>query len=258
MLKQLAYQLDHRWISIETQLKFLDYLCSFVPATYFVGVSVRFLYPAAQSGLTLTTSTILPAILAFVFAVVFFLSRHSVKVELRIGRKLFPVGRIPEKWSDGTGAIANAAAVFIWVLLYGIGAWSADHIMVVSMCMLIITLIDYRTEAMKTKMIPEYLASELYQPKIEEADYDVILETRDVARQYLERPRLRKEAARMAGCGVAFGLSAGGCVLRAEWLKLGAYFSLIATLLANEGIAVWWRCVRDGRLREIEERLSGA
>jgi uncharacterized Tic20 family protein len=67
-----------------------------------------------------------------------------------------------------------------------------------------------------------------------------------------DKPHLLKEAARVAGCALAFGIAAGGHWFGQAWAAPMAYLFLMTTLLANEIVTWQWRADRDRRLNCIE------
>ena len=89
--------------------------------------------------------------------------------------------------------------------------------------------------------------------------YSKIMERRDVARWYLDErkpptyltPTNIKEVCCALGCIIAFGFAVCG-YLTNENFDVEAYVVLIATLVLNEVITVWWRVERFRRLLKID------
>lgn len=95
-----------------------------------------------------------------------------------------------------------------------------------------------------------------YAPLETEADYDKIHARRRVAEWYLFSLRhLRKEAANVAGCAIAFGLAAYGYVVGRDYSAV-SYIILIVVLVLNEAVTLWWRIDRFRRLLAVDDRMK--
>jgi hypothetical protein len=192
-------------------------------------------------------------VLILFFGLVYFLSRHSVKRELAIGKKLFPLGRIPEDWPGNiTNRTIIAASVLVFLALYVFLAWNADKITIASLCMVLISCNDFRTRYLINNGIRKYFGDDNYSPNPGDGDYEAIERRRAIVREFLFiRPHLWKEAARIIGSSVSFGIAVIGWHNNNSWLDVLAYGVLILTLLVNEYYTQKWRLDRRRSLRAI-------
>jgi hypothetical protein len=101
---------------------------------------------------------------------------------------------------------------------------------------------DWRTRHLIEKGMSEYFDDEKHAPHPNEKDYEIIQRRRVIARRFLfGKPHLRKETARVVGCGAAYLIALIGFFYAVNWLQLAAYFVLIGTLITNEAISMRWR-----------------
>jgi hypothetical protein len=191
--------------------------------------------------------------LVLLFGWIYRLSRRSSKVELAISGKLFPPGRAPAKWPSSRDSVRVTLSAVCFFSLYMALAWFAYNIRLVSLCMFVIACIDFNTRRLINKTVWEYFKSDSCPCRQDDKDRGVIQKRRAVAWQYLfELPHLWKEAGRVAGCLIAFGVAVGGYLCRAEWMISVSYLVLSGTLIINEILTFRWRRDRDRRLLAIE------
>jgi|GEM_PF-4187412 len=235
----------------EKYLRTLDYIASYVGFGWFLGVFMAKVQVAtafkggiflAGNWLSFIEDTALPCILIILFGTVYAFSRHSVRLELLIGPKLFPHDRVPKDWGGPTDRAIVFWSVIGFLILYIALTWVADNIKIASLIMFILALNDWRTRYLIETGIGNYFKEEKYAPRRDEKDYEVIQKRRAVASKFLfEKPHLRKETGRVAGCGLAFLVSMVGYLYSVNWLDFVAYFVLIATIIINEIITMRWR-----------------
>lgn len=101
-------------------------------------------------------NSVLAGLLVFVFAAKFRLSRRSAKVELAIGEKLFPAGRLPKDWSGSKEPVGITLSVIYFFVLYMALAWFANNIVLVSLVMFVIACIDWNTRRLIHKNIRRF------------------------------------------------------------------------------------------------------
>ena len=117
---------------------------------------------------------------------------------------------------------------------------------------------DFITRSKIHKNINRTFSDKKYAPLPSERGYEVIQKKRQVARWYLfELPHLPKEAGCVLGCATALGVSVYGYVENRN-LDTVAYVTLIATLIVNELITLWWRMRRYQRLKQIDDEQRAA
>jgi hypothetical protein len=267
-LRAALYPINQRARTSEEYLKFLDYLCKNITIWYFV----------TMLGLAWSRGeNILSVILIALIGVVYHLSRLSVWQELEIGKTLFPhePQRIPDRLQlkDRT---AITLEVTLFMSLYLALAWVAHCILVASFCMFVIACIDLNTRRLINKNVREDFANPRYAPSPNEPGYQAMMDRRAIAEWYLfHLPHLWKEAGRIAGCAVAFGIAnyayfanahdvtflayladaaycaANGYPRGAGNLAVLAYIILIVTLVANEALTMWWRVNRDHKFGRL-------
>jgi hypothetical protein len=235
----------------EKYLKTLDYIASYVGFGWFLGVFLAKVQVATafkggifqiENWISFIENTALPCVLIMLFGTVYAFSRHSVRLELLIGPKLFPHGRVPENWGGPTDRVIIFFSVIGFLLLYVLLTWFADNIRIASFIMLILACNDWRTRYLIGKGIGNYFADKDYAPRRGEPDYEIIEKRRKVANKFLfGKPHLPKETGRVAGCGLAFLISMIGYIYSVDWLDFLAYFILIATMIINEVITMRWR-----------------
>lgn len=201
-------------------------------------------------------SALLACLLVLTFGVVYFFSRHSAKVELLLVPMVFPAGRVPARWHSPRDPRGIILAVVCYFALYMALAWFAYDIRIVSFLMLVVASIDYNTRRLINKRVPGYFADA---PLPDDRERGAIEERREVVRRHLlDRPHLRKEAGRIAGCAASFGIAMVGFWYPAGWMKSAAYLALIATLIVNEALTLRWRRDRDRGLLAIEARTAAS
>jgi hypothetical protein len=184
----------------------------------------------------------LPCAMVGLIGIVYFLSRHSAKVELSIAEKLFPEGRLPDRWIGPRDPAGITISVMAFFALYIVLAFVSDNIRLVSLLMFVIACIDFNTRRLINLRVDAYFKDSRYAPHVWDPNYTLMLKMRDVIWDHLYRkPHLWKEAARAGGCVVAFGVALIGA-------RSIAYLILMATLVVNEIITWHWRAERDSFL----------
>src|SRR4029077_14422926 len=109
---------------------------------------------------------------------------------------------------------------------------------------------DFNTRRLINKRAAKYLTDKKYAPSRDDPDYSVICERRRVVHDHLyNKPHLRKEAARIDGCAIAFGLALSGA-------HSFSYVVLLFTLIVNEIVTWKWRAERDRSLGPLLGRPS--
>ncbi len=244
--------------SAEDFLKLLDSICGWLAPVWFAGIVIsRLIHSndfANRDFVSLVLHEGLPLLLIALFGLIYFFSRHSAKKELAIGKTLFPPGRLPNDLQLND-RIMIAAQVFGFLGLYMALAYFADYITVVSFCMFAIACIDFNTRRQINRRMRRYFSDPRYAPLPNEREFKAIQDRRDVAAWFLFRlPHLWKEAGRVVGCGIAFGISIWGYVEGGQWQYNLAYTVLIVTLVINEIITLRWRSERDRRLTGIADQ----
>ncbi|MGI8570224.1 MAG: hypothetical protein ACR2KT_14815 [Methylocella sp.] len=248
----------------EAYLKFLDYIASWVGTGVLFGAfSAKVQMSTYPKGgilhlanwVSFVVDTALPCFLMFLFACIYLLSRQSVRLELAIGPKLFPDGRVPTDWGGVKNRVIAFFSVIAFLILYVALILFADNIKIASLIMLIIACNDWRTRYLIETGIKRYFSDDYYAPHPGDKDYDVIEERRVVAKEFLfDKPHLCKESGRVAGCGIAFAVSIVGYVNGTDRLNVFAYVILIATLIANEFFSVRWRSGMYWNLKAIDDK----
>jgi hypothetical protein len=162
------------------------------------------------------------------------------------------------------------------MLLYLALALVAHCILVASFCMFVIACIDLNTRRLINKNVREDFANPSYAPYSDEPDYTAMMKRRATVEWFLFKlPHLWKEAARIAGCAVAFGIANYAYLANAQdvtscaylvdafycaifgnahssyQLDRFAYVVLLGTLILNELVTWWWRKERDRRLHRV-------
>jgi hypothetical protein len=240
---QVGQDLD----SIEAQFKFLHYFSRIVGFGFLFDFAWQVAPIRSLEGwIAVVTEAILPSLLVMIIAVVYFLSRHSVTVELGIAKKLFPEGRTPKEWGTEKQRKLNAALVILFLAGYVLLAYFSRRILVVAAIMFFISCNDLRTRHLIERDMKRFF---LEIP----AETELISRRRAVVLRYFERPTLRKEAARAFGCATAVGLAAIGYFKQTAWLNMLSYLVLIFTLVLNEAVTFCWRFHRDGEFIAVEE-----
>jgi hypothetical protein len=263
--------------SAEGYLKFLDYICSIIGIGYFVNL---FMKEWQKDGLSWT------AILIFLIGVIFYLSRLSVKQELDIAKTLFSPDCVPDELQL-KDRFTITIQVTSFMALYWFLGYVAQYISLASFSMLLIACNDFITRRKINDNFHQYLSNSKYAPSKSERNYKAIQSRRKEVKWFLfGLPHLRKEACRVAGCAVAFGLAAYvfykdgdalinslysifiinnldilQAIIESKRVFLGflgkhqgesfndyAYIIMIITLMLNEIISIWWRKERDRRL----------
>ena len=226
--------------SAEGYIKTLDYFCGFVTFLWFA----KLLVAGWRQG-----ENTLSLVLILIIGLIYYLSRLSVKQELEIVKLVFPPYRIPDdlQFKD---RILITLQVTLFMGLYLFMGWVAHNIMIVSLCMFVVGCVDFNTRRQINDKVRRYFSTARYDPVPDEPGYDAIQSARKEVSWFLfELPHLWKEAARIAGCAVAFGVAAYGYSNNNDRLNILAYGILIGTLVLNEIVTVRWRVIRDCRLK---------
>jgi hypothetical protein len=242
--------------TIEGFLKLLDYFANRVGGLAVVAIVLSKIQAYRGSGHATISETmvrlVLPCVLLLQLGLVYALSRQSVRVELAIARKVFPLGRVPKTWGGLTTRIRIALSVTAFLGLYLSFAYFVDNILVASLCMFAIACIDFNTRDLIAAGIATLFDDPAFAPNAEDRDWDVIERRRSVVRWYLySLPHGLKEAGRVVGCAVAVGLSVSSILYESEYRAAMAYVALIGTLATNEVITQVWRNQRRQRLRSL-------
>src|SRR6266404_1059592 len=188
---------------IEGFIKFLDRLCKWVGIGAFFTAGIKYLTQANPDWRT--------SLLIFLIGCVFVASRHSVRTELVIGKKVFPPGRVPQGWGTPRDWLITALLVMAFMVLYLTIAWFADNIVIVTFCMFLIACNDFRTRSKIGEGISAFFADPRYAPGEDDLGYAVIQARREVVVQYLfGKPHRAKEGGRVLGCGGAYVLAMAG------------------------------------------------
>jgi hypothetical protein len=200
----------------------------------------------------------LPLGLLLVIGSKYFLSRVSVKQELEIGKTLYPPGNVPDILVP-TSRLQITGRVIGFLILYGFLGAVSNYILLASLILAVIACGDILTRFDISSKILKTFSDEAYMPDRGSPGYSKIMERRDVARWYLDQrtsptyltPTNIKEVSCALGCIIAFSLAAYG-FLTNENFDVEAYVVLIATLVLNEVITLWWRVERFRRLLAID------
>lgn len=240
-----------RFDTTERFFKALDYLASYVGfGAFFALVVAKVQISTGFKGgifhlanwIAFAVDTALPCLLMLLFGSIYLFGRHSVRLELAIGPKLFPPDRVPKDWGSPKQRALVLITVVAFLLLFLVLTWFADNIKVASILMFVLACNDWRTRFLIQGGIQRYFADERYAPRLGDKDYALILARRAVADDFLFRkPHLEKETIRATGCGIAAGLAAYGYFWDVSWADIAAYLVLIVILLANEIATVSWR-----------------
>ena len=234
----------------EGYLKFLNRLSDLAIATIYF---FKLFFSNLERGLSG-----LPLGLLLVIASKYFLSRVSVKQELEIGKTLYPPGNVPDILFP-TSRLQITGRVIGFLFLYGFLGAVSDYILLASLILAVIACNDVLTRSDISSKILKTFSDEAYMPDSGSPGYSKIMERRDVARWYLDErkpptyltPTNIKEVCCALGCIIAFGFAVCG-YLTNENFDVEAYVVLIATLVLNEVITVWWRVERFRRLLKID------
>ena len=247
--------------TIEGFLKLLDFICNVFGGLAVFSIAERMVTAYTASGthtiLDSIVQLLLPCLLLLVIGLVYALSRHSVRVEMNIGRRLFPSGLTPKQWRGPQTRIGIALSVAAYLTLYLSIVNFVDWPIVVSSMMLSIACIDYNTRNLIKKGLSEVLEDSRHSPTPGDTDYRGIQYRRAVIRWYLFRlPHRRKEALRVFGCALALALAIAGHHSHKSWLTILCYLVLILTLLLNEHVTFAWRQRRGFFLRAAAIRTD--
>lgn len=195
---------------------------------------------------------VLPVLLVLVIAATWHLSRLSVKQELRIVDTLFPADRFPDDLSPKSRA-SITVRVAVFTLSYLLLAWFSGQVLLISLCLLIIGLVDYFTRWQINKRFAGYLSDPSFAPDVGERGGEIIEKRRQVVRHYLfVRPHLAKEFLRILGFAIAFSLAALAWLTKSTAASNGAYLLLIVVSISNEVVTVRWRLKRDRDLVKVD------
>lgn len=238
----------------EGYLKFLNRLSDLtITTTYFF----KIFFSNLEQGLTG-----LPLGLLLVIASKYFFSRVSVKQELEIGKTLYPPGKVPDILMPTSRREITFRVIGFLILYFFLGTVS-NHLLIASFILAVIACNDVRTRFDIASNILKTFSDEAYMPDKSNPDYEKIMARRDVARWYLDaceqpiyqKPTYIKEGLCAFGCIIAFGFAAFGYLTGKDFDSYG-YVILIATLVLNEVITVWWRIERFRRLLKIDPAPS--
>lgn len=189
--------------------------------------------------------------LLLVIAIKYFFSRLGVKQELEIGKALYPPGRIPDDLLPKT-RLGIAGRVFGFLALYALLGSLSNYIFWASLIFTVIAANDVRTRSDISSNVLRTFNDARYQPAVNEAGYQVIMERRKIARWYLsELPTSVKEWLTAVGCAAACVTAALGYV-SGSGLDVAAYEILIVATLLNELITLWWRIKRFRLLLAVD------
>jgi hypothetical protein len=243
-------------------LKSLDWIADKLkPTSFFLVFAGKVQLAAAFSGgvfrldnwISFIRETALPCLLMVMVALMYFFGRHSVKLELDLGPKLFSPRRMPTKWGKPRDRLIVFFSVTGYLLFFLVLTWYADHIRVAAAILFILACNDWRTRYLIGDGIAAYLGDPRYDPPPEDPDSGVIQRRRVVARRFLyAKPHLFKETCKAVGCGVAFALAIVGYFRGTNQYDVLAYVILIATLMINEYFSVKWRMKMFYEMEEAE------
>lgn len=193
----------------------------------------------------------LPVILLFMIGVRYAFSRISVKQELEIAKSVFPPGRLPNHLQL-KDRVQITIRVLGFLALYMLLGSLSDHIFFAAAIMTIIAVNDFFTRKQINRNISLDFADPNYFPSPTESGYQTILNRRAVVLPYLlDLPHLSKEIACSVGCATAWLVTSYGYVKNID-LDTTAYVILMATLVLNEIVTLYWRIVRFCRLTDID------
>jgi hypothetical protein len=256
----------NRFDTTERYLKSLDYIASYLGFTAFLTVFVAKVQMSTafnggifylENWVTFVSETALPCLLLFLFGLIHGFGRQSIRLELSIGPKLFPPGRVPDDWGGPKDRVIAFLSVISFLLLFLMLTWFADNIKIASLIMFVLACNDWRTRYLINSGIGGYFSLEKYAPRPGDKDYDLILERREVADKFLfKKPHLWKEAGRAVGCGLAFAVSLSGYLRNTTSLDFAAYIILIGTLVLNEVITLRWRYRMFSEMRDIDRKAA--
>jgi hypothetical protein len=246
-------------------LKSLDYMVDkLVPATFMFVFGTKLLRTALGAQALWTSGwcpvlkdTILPCVLMLAVGAMLFFSRHSVKLELDLGPKLFSTRRMPTEWGKPKDRMAVLFSVLLYMIFFSVLTWYSDNIKVAAGILLVVAINDWRTRYLIGDGIAAYLADPNYDPPHDDPDYDRIQRRRTVARRFLYgKPHLFKETCKSIGCAVAFALAMTGYMHGTSQYDVPAYFILILTVIINEYFSVKWRWKMFLEMEEADSKTS--
>jgi hypothetical protein len=258
----------NRFDTTERFLKSLDYIASYVGFSAFLALFVAKLQISTafnggifrlENWITFISETALPCLLILLFGIIHALGRQSIRMELSLGPRLFPSGRVPLDWGGPKDRVIIFVTIIGFLLLFLLLTWFADNILVASSIMLVLACNDWRTRYLIEDGIRGYFANKDYAPVPEDKDYRLILERRKVADEFLfVKPHLWKEGARIVGCGLALAAAVAGYIHQSSEMNLAAYAILIVTLVLNEIVTMRWRYGMFHKMRAIERAFADA
>jgi hypothetical protein len=246
-------------------LKSLDYIVEkILPGTFLIVfaaklVSTTFGIQAlrASDWFSVLKEIVLPCVLLLVVGAMFFFSRHSVKLELDYGPKLFSARRMPTEWGKPKDRMIVFLSVMLYLIFFSILTWFSDNVKVAAGILLAVAINDWRTRYLIGDGIAAYLADPKYDPPRDDPDYDRIQRRRAVARQFLYgKPHLFKETCKSIGCAVAFALAMTGYWQGTSQYDVPAYVILIVTVVVNEYFSVKWRWNMFLQMEEADSKTS--
>lgn len=256
--RELKWITNQRAKTAKDYLKLLDWLCEKVNFVAFPGLILD----------GWARGTDWPGLMLIgLVGIIYYLSRLSVKQEMEIGETLFPPGKLPDNLQLGDRVTITVRVCSFLALYIGL-AWVADCILVASLILFIIACNDLFTRA----RIAQEMREDFKKDEFATSD-PLILDRRNKATTYLERPHVAKEALRAAGCAVTFGIASQAYFAQYHELTMWSYVSdvidcalhghmhgaqslfaygiLIATLVLNEVVTVHWRRSRDRALGRL-------
>jgi hypothetical protein len=231
-------------------LKSLDYIVEKVlPGTFLLVFSAKLLSTAlggqafqARDWQLVFKDIVLPCLLMLVVGAMFFFGRHSVKLELDYGPKLFSPRRTPTEWGKPKDRVIVFFSVMLYLVFFSILTWFADNVKVAAGILLAVAINDWRTRYLIGDGIAKYLADRQYEPPRDDPEHDKIQRRRRVAKGFLYgKPHLFKETCKSIGCAIAFAVALMGYFQGTDKYDVAAYVILIVSVVVNEYFSVTWR-----------------
>jgi hypothetical protein len=172
--------------STEGLFKFLSEICRVVAFWTYLGMVGRIISrhwngTSFDFGGFLTQSG-LQCILILLIGLTYYLGQLSVKQEMAIAKKIFPIDRTPRDWGTLEDRWATVILVLSFCGLYLFMAYIAEYIVLISMCMTVLAINDYRTRYFINKGVASYFADTNYSPRPGDSDFKAIGERRKVIR----------------------------------------------------------------------------
>lgn len=246
-------------------LKSLDYMVEkILPGTFLIVFSAKLLSTAlggqafqARDWQSVFKDIILPCLLMLVVGAMFFFGRHSVKLELDYGPKLFSPRRMPTEWGKPKDRMIVFFSVLLYLVFFSILTWFADNVKVAAGILLAVAINDWRTRYLIGDGVAKYLADPQFDPPRDDPDHDTIQRRRTVAKGFLYgKPHLFKETCKSIGCAIAFALALLGYMQGTNKYDVAAYVVLILSVVVNEYFSVKWRWHMFLGMEEAEKKSS--